>query len=192
MSNFLRRVFAGASAILISVLAFSPIAQASTLTAARHQQVLSDQAKPLQFTSQGHVLGFKDNGVIVASARHALKVDFLGSKGVTPKSDSAANDTDKVQSLSRVTYQNIWNGVTAEYSADGKSVVKSSYDLDDGARASNIRLGYNRPVKLDQQGNLVVSFEDGTLTESAPIAWQEIGGQRKSVKVSYALHSEHE
>jgi len=191
MPTILRRIFAGASTILISVLSLGPIAQASTFTIV-HSQASAKTAKLLQYTSQGHILGFKEDGLIVASARHVLKVDFLGSKGVAPKPDNESSSAGKAQPLSRVVYQNIWNGVTAVYSADKNSVVKSSYYLDDGARASSIRLGYNRPVRLDKQGNLVVSFEDGTLTESAPIAWQEVNGQKKPVTVSYSLHDDRE
>ena len=46
---------------------------------------------------------------------------------------------------------------------------------------------YNRPVRLDDQGNLVIAYEKGTMTDSAPVAWQEIDGQRKPVQVSYVL-----
>jgi hypothetical protein len=34
-----------------------------------------DGAKLLQFTSAGHVLGFSQDGVIIASTQHMLKID---------------------------------------------------------------------------------------------------------------------
>ena len=190
----MRRLFAALSTVLISVLVFSPVVQAGGFLADPSDdevETTDAESKLLQFTSQGHVLGFRDDGVVIASARHMLKVNFLGSKGVAPKTDGDV-ESDEAQPLGRVTYQNVWDGVSVAYEANKSSVVKSTYYVDDGSHTNRIRLGYNRPVQLDGQGNLVISFEDGTLTESAPIAWQEIKGQRKPVKVSYALHGDHE
>ena len=189
ISSRTHRIFTFASAVLISVLVFSPVVpvvQASSAAGTNYESEL------LQFTSQGYVLGFSEDGVIVASARHMLKVEFLGSKSVAPKANNTTLNNDKAQSLGRVTYQNVWDGVTVEYEANKSSVVKSTYYLDDGAYTSRIRLGYNRPVQLDEQGNLVIRYENGTMTESAPIAWQEIEGERKPVAVAYALYAEQE
>src|SRR6185369_15755957 len=107
MHKLLLRVFAATSAVLISILTLAPIAQAGTLAFVHDPEVVNHQSKLLQFTSEGHVLGFKNGGVVIASARHLLKVDFLGSKGVAPTSGEK-NSTDVAQPLHRVKYQNIW------------------------------------------------------------------------------------
>ena len=67
----------------------------------------NDSSKLLQFTSAGHVLGFTDNSVIVASASHMLKINFLNSRAVTPEADnsvSGESNTGAAPALGRVTY----------------------------------------------------------------------------------------
>ncbi len=147
----------------------------------------------LQFSSQNHILGFQSDGVYVASARHALKTTFLRANNVTPVSDSNA-DVDasgKVPALGKVTYKNIWNGIDAVYEAEKNSLMKSTYFVDitkKGVTANSIHLRYNRPVKIDANGDLQIAFEDGMITEKAPIAWQETPEGRQPVAVSFKLY----
>ncbi len=190
MSKIIRRFFAFISTVLILV---PPSVLPTVVSASSIPSNAGEEAKLLQLTSQGHVLGFRDDGVTIASARHMLRVDFLNTPGVTPETDGKSEDVGgKAAPLGRVTYKNLWEGVTAVYEASGSSIAKSTYYLDDGDRSDRIRLGYNRPVQIDERGNLVVTFDHGTLTESAPVAWQEIKGQRKPVKVDYVIRGEHE
>ena len=158
----------------------------------------NDGAKLLQFTTSGHVLGFSGDGVIITSARHMLRIDFLNSRAVAPEADgdvSQESSAGAASPLGVVTYRNVWDGVTVVYEASGASIAKSTYYVDttkDGVQVDRIRLGYNRPVQIDEQGNLVIAYEDGTMVESAPIAWQEVEGQRKPVTAAYALYGERE
>ena len=152
----------------------------------------------LQFTSAGHVLGFRADGVIVASARHMLRIDLVGAHPVTPVSQGGTAGTDRrapaAQPFTRVTYPGVWDGVTATYEARAGSILKSTYTVDagqTGAAIDRIRLRYARPVSLDAQGNLVIAFERGTMTESTPVAWQDIDGHRTMVPVSYVLRGNH-
>ncbi|MEI7512803.1 MAG: SBBP repeat-containing protein [Candidatus Uhrbacteria bacterium] len=174
------------SAISIAVLLFSslpPIAQAQPISS-------HTDAGLLQYSSQGHILGFRDDSIYIASPEHMLKVSFLEANNVTPKADERTIG-EKIAPLTKVTYENIWDGVTAVYEGSKTSVVKSSYYLD-GSKVQNIHLGYNRPIQIDGNGNLVISYDQGTLTESAPIAWQEINGQKQSVTVAYAIQGKNE
>jgi len=149
----------------------------------------------LQFTSAGHVLLFEDSGVMIASTTHMVQTEFLGANAVVPVA-SAANTvaavTGAAAPLGRVTYAGLWDGVDVVYEASDGTIAKSTYYLEDGALVDAIRLGYNRPVSLDDDGNLLVAFETGTMVESAPVAWQEIDGDRRPVAAAYALHSERE
>ena len=52
---------------------------------------------------------------------------------------------------------------------------------------SKIRLKYNVPFEKQQNGSLSFKFEKGNLTESAPIAWQEIDGKRIPVTVAFKV-----
>jgi hypothetical protein len=155
----------------------------------------NDGTKLLQFTSAGQVLGFSADGVIIASVSHMLKIDFLNSNVVTPEADNAAsgeNVTGKAPALGSVTYQNLWDGVTLVYEASGASIAKSTYYVADGAQTDSIRLGYNHPVQIDKNGNLSIAYEDGTIVDSTPVAWQEIDGKKKPAAVSYVLYGESE
>ncbi|MFC2003838.1 SBBP repeat-containing protein, partial [Chloroflexota bacterium] len=153
----------------------------------------------LQFTSAGHVLGFSEDGVIVASARHMLRTDFLNAREVSPEADSEVSgerSADAISPLGRVTYRNLWDGVTVVYEANGASIMKSTYYIDATkevvVQVNRIRLGYNCPVQIDENGNLHMIYEDGTMVEDAPVAWQETESGRKPVAVTYELCGERE
>ncbi len=147
----------------------------------------------LQFTSQDHIVGFRSDGVYVASARHALTTKFLNANTVTPISDSNSevDAAGKVPALSKVTYKNIWNGIDAVYEGGKEEIMKSTYFVDitkKGVSAKSILLRYNRPLKIDTNGNLQISFDNGIMTEKAPIAWQETPTGRHPVPVSFKLY----
>ncbi len=64
----------------------------------------------LQFKAGGHVLGFQPNKVFLAALDHALSIEFLGTKGVTPRSaasNSGTASTGKAPPLSTVVYPNL-------------------------------------------------------------------------------------
>src|SRR5207249_818370 len=77
--------------------------------------------------------------------------------------------------------------------------LKGVYTLQPHADPSRIRWRYDGgdEVTIDSSGNLIVtarSPEDDrpalTLTEHAPLAWQEIAGQRKAVDVRYKVEAD--
>ena len=155
-------------------------------------------ANLLQFTSDGNVLGFNQDGVIIASADHMLKTSFLNSNSVAPEADNAVSATPgngAAMALGRVTYNNVWDGVTIVFAASEGAIMESSYYLNpiNGAIPVNsIRLGYNRPVSLDENGNLVIACDNGTIMEAAPVAWQEINSQKQPVTAAYVLYGDNE
>ena len=148
----------------------------------------------LQFTSGGQVLGFDRQGTYIVSPSHMLKTSFVGANPVDPLSEAAgtAEKAGAAAPMGKVTYTNLWDGVNLVYEAKAGLVVKSTYYIDGNkteAALKSIRLSYNRPVKLDEQGNLVIAFEIGTLLEKAPVAWQEVDGAKRPVAAAYILES---
>jgi hypothetical protein len=141
----------------------------------------------LQFTSGGHILGFYSTGMVAATGSHALRVDFVEAQQIQPEADSPASADGKAMPLNRVTYANLWPGVTLAYNASVGSIYTTTYSLAPGADAKNIRLHYNTPITLTNNGELIIAFETGSLTESAPIAWQDIEGKRVAVDVSFRV-----
>ncbi|MEW6668211.1 MAG: SBBP repeat-containing protein [Thermodesulfobacteriota bacterium] len=158
----------------------------------------------LQFTSAGHVLGFREKEVFIAAGDHALKVEFLGARAAIPHAQERPEGIASVlrggRPLGRVTYSDVWDGVSVVYESSPGAVVKSTYYIaprtdhagHTGSRVDQIHLRYNVPVRLDDKGNLVIPFETGDLTESPPVAWQEIEGRRIPVAVVYCLFGEKE
>ncbi len=171
-------------------------------------------ANALRFKAGGHLLQFGDKGMVAASASHALSVEFVGANAVTPAGEGtpaapepgiteptpdnqpgkpAAAETQK---LKKVSYPNLWQGVSLTYQATPQGVYETHYMLTPGnngyVNAGAIRLRYNRDLALDKNGNLVIAYPNGTVTESAPIAWQIVNGKRRPVPVTFALHGARE
>jgi hypothetical protein len=89
-----------------------------------------------------------------------------------------------------LTYQGIYPGVDLRYDGvDGR--LKSTFALAPGVAPALIRWQYRgaQAVALDQAtGDLRITLSDETqVMEKAPIAWQEVGGQRRVVSVAYQV-----
>src|SRR5437773_2075636 len=99
----------------------------------RKSKLPTEPKEILQFTSGGHVLGFAKNCVYVATGSHALRVEFVNAHPTSPISAGVprdGNNTNKASPLSRVTYSNLWNGVTLTYDAPGGAIARSTYRLE--------------------------------------------------------------
>jgi hypothetical protein len=162
----------------------------------------SDGADLLKFTAGGHVLGFQPGSFIAAGSDHVLKVDFIGARPVSPQATNVSLKASKgVHPLDKVTYTDLWEGVTLVYDG-GDGILESTYHIAPQNGKSNgspslspvnrIRLRYNVPVALDDNGNLLLKFKTGLMRESAPVAWQEISGQRIPVKAAFCILDEKE
>jgi len=190
-----KKTMAILAAVMVMAMLLSPVPAAGSETPVKSGDGGDNL---LQFTSAGHVLGFSEDSVIIASASHMLKTEFVNANAVAPEAgESSMGETGDgtAAPLSRVTYHDIWDDVTVVYEASEGTIVKSTYYLNatkEGVPVDNIRLGYNRPVSIDENGNLVIAYETGTITEAAPVAWQEIEGERQPVTVGYALYGEQE
>jgi hypothetical protein len=149
---------------------------------------LNSQSNMLQFRAGGHILGFQPTRAYLASLDHALSVEFLHTKGVMPQSTNGASDTHapaKAPALTKVSYANLWKGISLTYETAQDGITESTYHIAPGADVSQIRLRYNVPVKVQKDGSLKFTFERGYLTESKPVAWQDINGKRIPVTVAF-------
>src|SRR5205085_7356975 len=146
----------------------------------------------LQFASGGHALGFAADAVYVASGSHALRVEFVNSHKTAPVGTAAMDGAQPTAQLSQVTYAALWDGITLTYDAPGGALTRSSYRIEPQADPSDIRLRYNVPLVVEEDGSLRVHFSTGTLNESAPQAWQERDGKRVPVRVAFAPSASNE
>ncbi len=132
-----------------------------------------------------HLFGAKANGVVIAGLDHALQIGFRGANTIEPH--TASTDADGAQSLEVVTWPNLWDGISLTYRASATGIAESVYTLAPSADAADIQLAYGTPVALNADGSLSLRYDTGQLTESAPIAWQVIDGQRRGVDVQFRL-----
>jgi len=150
----------------------------------------------MQFVSEGHVLGFRKGDVFIASGNHALRVEFINSRVVSPKEEGTAEHKEgrenKAAPMNKVTYKELWRGIDLVYTKPDTGVVKSSYIVKPGAYSASIRLHYNAPVRIDKNRNLVISYETGEMIESKPVAWQEIKGELVPVEVRFRILGQRE
>ena len=143
----------------------------------------------LQFQSGGHVVGFTAGKMYVSNGTYALRVEFVGADKVAPQAaDSASANDGAAPPLARVTYPNLWPGISLAYDAAG-GIARSTYTLRPGADPAAIRLRYNAPVTVEADGSLRIVYANGVMRESAPVAWQEIDGTRVPVAVEFVLRS---
>ena len=169
--------------LTVLVVVFASVASSSV------PKNFQDQRTTLkQFTAGGYVVGFQQNKLYLVSLSHALTLEFLGTEGVMPEAEAGEGSTGKgAPPLKRVTYGNLWPGISVAYEATKGTVLKSTYRIEPGADVERIQLAYNVPVEVRKDGSLRYSFKKGYVTESAPLAWQEMEGKRVPVSVSYRI-----
>ncbi|MEJ2600661.1 MAG: hypothetical protein P8Z00_20190, partial [Anaerolineales bacterium] len=106
------------------------------------------------------------------------------------RGQEAANWQTNVPAYAGITYQELYPGISLHYKGtDG--TLKSTFSLAPGTDPTRIRWHYAgaSAVAMDQaSGDLLVTLPDQSqVVERAPIAWQEINGQRIPVQAAYAL-----
>lgn len=145
--------------------------------------------QPMEFTSQNHILGFMPQRVYFAGLDHMLRIEFVDTAGVDPQVSPEEGNFSPyvVPAFSTVTYSQLWRGIDVSYESQNGALAKSMYTVAPGASVSQIKLHYSAPVNLQPDGSLHMSLpnERGYVTESAPVAWQEIAGKRLDVAVSF-------
>jgi len=146
----------------------------------------------LQFTSNGHVVGFASDGIYAVGGSHALHIEFAGRRLTKPVSDVASSDAHQIRSLSKVTYRNLWDGVTLSYDLPKGAIARSTYRVEPQAEVNSIRLRYNAPVSVQGNGTLRIDFKSGWMSESAPQAWQESNGRSMPVQIAFVSRGEKE
>lgn len=146
-----------------------------------------------QFNSEGHILGFGSDEFFASNAAYALHVKFVGANPVALTSATPVQATDRtLPRLSRVTYPNLWDDITLAYDTPKSGIVRSTYILAPFARVEHIRLQYNAPVAVRSDGTLSIGYATGQVSESAPVAWQEISGHLVEVAVAFVTRGDRE
>jgi hypothetical protein len=179
------------SLVLLAALTFNNAAALPLrANAPRAAQMQAASQALLQFSAEGHILGFTANGMYAADGSHAMHVDFLNANNIQPQADTANSVAGKTAPLDRVVYTNLWDGISLTYHASAGSIYTTVYTVSPGAGTKNIRLRYNAPLTLNKDGTLSIAFQTGAMIESAPIAWQDIRGSQRPIDVSYQVNEQ--
>ncbi len=163
-----------------------------TATANTPTPAFPDNQKMLKFKAGAHVMGFLPGKVYFAQTDHALSIEFIRAKPISPQANTCDENKDDavIAPLHRVDYPNLWDGITARYKADDKGIAESVYIIKPGAEVQQIQLKYNSHVTLHGDGTLShhLPTKRGWITESKPIAWQQIKGKRVDVSVAFTVN----
>jgi hypothetical protein len=142
----------------------------------------------------------------LATSRRILRLRFVGANALPTITGGemlpgkinyfVGNDPQRwrtnVPTHSSITYYDLYPGVELSYAGAGGR-LKGTYTVAVGANASRIRWRYEgaTQVSVGEGGDLHIQLADedgksaGELIEQAPVAWQEIAGQRVAVTASY-------
>ncbi len=105
--------------------------------------------------------------------------------------DPAAWRTD-IPTYAAIVYRQVYPGIDLRY--DGTSGrLKGTYVVAPGASPDLIRWEHEgaTDIRIDEaSGDLVIAFPGAKLVEHAPVAWQEVNGQRVDVTVNYDLRGD--
>ena len=141
-----------------------------------------------------------------STARAAVSMQFVGAnashviegEGALPgranylKGNIPARWQRGLPTYTAVEYTGVYDGINLKYEGDQGS-LKGTYIVAPGADPAAIRWRYEGAGQLSVQpgGDLNVNImgTEASLTEKAPVAWQEIGGKRAPISVAYTVNA---
>jgi beta-propeller repeat-containing protein len=143
--------------------------------------VLSMQGKQHDQALQLRFLGANPSATPAPQHQARGKVNYL-------RGDDPSRWQTGLPTYRQLTYQGLWPGVDMSFRGAGGK-LKYEFRVKPGANAGRIRLAYAGAQGLSVGGNgsLLIHTRSGTLRDSAPRAWQEIGGRRVPVESSYVV-----
>ncbi len=141
---------------------------------------------------------FEDRAVILQQGRTTVRVSFQ-SRGVSkgPKPVIAADGPIGATAnylrggksrlwqtglplFGTLRYTGIWAGVELDYTAEG-SGLKAEYLVAPGADVNGIRLRFDGPARIENDGTLRIRGAAGDFIEAKPVLYQSIRGERIEV-----------
>ncbi len=150
----------------------------------------------------GHSIYFTAEEVVVALDETTLRMRFVGAEATLPLgaerteakvnyfigNDPAQWQTN-VPTYGEVVYRDLYPGIDLRYEGQ-TGALKYTFEAQPGADVSQIRLAYGGAagLRLDEEGNLLILAGGSELKDTKPYAYQEIGGRRVEVDVTFVLH----
>lgn len=99
----------------------------------------------------------------------------------------------QIKSFARVQFDDVYPGISVSYYGNAGQlefdwIVKAGYD----PAEIRLRLSDAESLRIDPDGDLLITTRSGVLTQHRPIAYQESGTSRHVVEARYALHGKDE
>ena len=127
----------------------------------------------------------------------ALEERLLDARPLTPRGTAPAvthvtriteKGTFQAETWQGIRLGEAWAGIEVELAARGNNFEKL-FHVAPGAAPERIRVGLRgaRALHVAADGRLIVATGNGEIAYTAPLAWQEIDGERRPVAVRYAL-----
>ncbi|MCZ6689050.1 MAG: SBBP repeat-containing protein [Planctomycetota bacterium] len=98
-----------------------------------------------------------------------------------------------VTAYREVVYRDLWPGVDGAFRGeDGK--LKYEFIVSPGGSVGSIRLAYRgaKALSIDERGDLRIETSQGTISDKAPTAYQEIDGKQVEIPCRYVLDASKE
>jgi Ca2+-binding RTX toxin-like protein len=94
-----------------------------------------------------------------------------------------------VPTFARVRYQDVYPGTDLVFRGNRRT-LEYDFLLAPGADPNDISMRFRgaEDVRVDADGNLVITTAVGELVHRAPVVYQEVGGERREVPGAYRLH----
>ena len=149
----------------------------------------------LQYKAGNHLLGFTPTRTYLVGLGYALIEDFVGANPVVPVSTGGEGQAGEqgAPPFAGVQYRDLWQGITLNYRPTPSGLAESHYTIAPQAEVAAIRLRYNTPVSVQPDGTLRFAHptQRGYFTQSAPQAWQEVGGHPQRIEVAFNTYDDH-
>ncbi len=135
------------------------------------------------------------------TTRWVVKLEFIGAdKNVKPLGEAETGGVVSyfrgrpnawqtgIPTYSRIIYRNLWPDIDLVYYGTVNR-LKYEFIAHPGADPSKIRLAYRgaESVLVDENGRLQVRTPAGGISDDAPLAYQDLGGERVIVSLAYQL-----
>jgi len=153
-----------------------------------------------------NILNFESGVVRYSLPGSQLSINFIGGRHVSPAAQLAQSGAALSESsaqgapvVGKVMYENLWSGVDVVYEPRADGSLKAAYHIEPNRwidrfftgrfavsnPANQIRLVFDAPVQLLQDGSLVIQAIGRQIVEETPTAWHVIAGKRVPVPVSF-------
>ena len=144
---------------------------------------LPDRLPPTEYLTASLAVRFEGANVVMPAGLDLQETVFNYFVG------DQANWRSGVATYAGIGYAGLYDGIDLEVSGDA-AFLKYAFHVAPGADWGRIGVTYDGaagPLEISATGDLLIHTAAGDLIDRAPVAWQDISGQRVAVAVTYQL-----